>query len=153
MPVTWTVIVNLDMEVFAPWGQDKLQKLFKLFDKHNDRPPDGMSWQVCGHSLSCWKARRFDSSAWEEVHVDDVKNILKLLGISEEASCIEAILREQTRYSTLDWDEFVEFMKRFKAPRRICIRLESDPHKGSAADPRISYADQTHLTAWETHLP
>ena len=53
------------------------------------------------------------------MHVDDIKNILKLLGVAEDGSNhnqhIENILKEQTRFSTLNWEEFLEFMRRFKA--------------------------------------
>lgn len=57
---------------------------------------------------------RFDSDRDGELHVEELPTMLRFLGARPQAGDCEQIVREQTRFSTLSWEEVVDFLYRFR---------------------------------------
>mmetsp|Transcript_26414 Transcript_26414/g.48323 ORF Transcript_26414/g.48323 Transcript_26414/m.48323 type:complete len:954 (+) Transcript_26414:52-2913(+) len=69
-----------------PWHEDELKVVFKKFDVDQD----------------------------QEVHREDLASILRYLGARPSESVVNRLVNEQTHYSTLNWFEFLEFVRRFR---------------------------------------
>lgn len=69
-----------------PWDQDELRAVFAKFD-----------WDLDG-----------------EVHQEELPGLLRYLGCRIRDEEVMRLAKEQTRFVTLMWEEFVEFMHRFR---------------------------------------
>jgi len=75
---------TVDMEI--PWSEEELRMVFYKFDKDNDN----------------------------ELEVDDLLALLRYLGAKPEPKDVAKLIKELTHYATIEWDEFMEFIRRFR---------------------------------------
>jgi len=75
-----------DAELPFPWEERELHVLFNKFDLDKDG----------------------------EVHREDLPNLLRYIGARFEEGDIEKLVNEMTQYATLSWEEFFEFIIRFR---------------------------------------
>lgn len=68
---------------------------------------------------------KFDADKDNEVHAEDLVPMLRYLGaIVQYPEEVVALVREQTHYATLEWAEFLEFVRRFREYDIANLRIE-----------------------------
>jgi len=70
----------------VPWSEDELSNVFKKFSDPDEA----------------------------EVHVEDLPSLLRYLGSRPTDEEVQELIESQTQYSSVDWNEFTEFIKRFR---------------------------------------
>merc|ERR1719359_77932 len=57
---------------------------------------------------------KFDSDRDNELEIDDLTPLLRYLGAKPKPEDVSRIIKEQTHYATIEWEEFLEFIRRFR---------------------------------------
>mmetsp|Transcript_13162 Transcript_13162/g.42050 ORF Transcript_13162/g.42050 Transcript_13162/m.42050 type:complete len:891 (-) Transcript_13162:16-2688(-) len=69
-----------------PWDQDEMRSAFSRFDQDRDG----------------------------ELHTEELPMLLRFLGARPQPGDVESIVKDQTRYATMSWEEVREFLQRFR---------------------------------------
>merc|ERR1719491_36463 len=77
-----------------PWSEDELRFLFFKFDSDHDN----------------------------ELEVDDLTPLLRYLGTKPDPEVVDRLIQEQTHYVTIEFEEFLEFMRRYRENDLIELR-------------------------------
>jgi len=57
---------------------------------------------------------KFDSDRDNELEVEDLVPLLRYLGAKPDPKAISKLILELTHYATIEWEEFLEFIRRFR---------------------------------------
>jgi len=82
--VTEEEAAAIEMEI--PWSEEELRLVFYKFDADRD----------------------------SELETDDLLPLLRFLGCKPDTQAVTKIIRDITQYATVEWDEFLEFIRRFR---------------------------------------
>merc|ERR1719446_1190526 len=80
---------------------------------------------------------KFDSDRDNEVEVDDLLPLIRYLGAKPDPKAVQNIIKELTHYATIEWEEFLEFIRRFREHDISVLRQvfkEADKDGGGRLD-------------------
>lgn len=100
-------------DVSIPWSEEVVRSVFTRFIKGDDK----------------------------EVNVEDVTNVLHYLGVRAEESQVLGIVKDITPYASVSWDEFTDFLARWRALDMQTLYEQFD----TADVDRNGYLDTTEL--------